>query len=109
MGMSVGILYSTANGSYEIYSERRADELVARLRKADLVVGYNILSFDYEVLMAYTILDLPHYLPTLDLLHHIERAAGHWYQLGGTGAGHARSGGICPRDLTPSVGGGKGG
>lgn len=81
MGMSVGVIYSTANGTYEIFPESRADDLVARLRKADLVVGYNIVSFDYEVLMAYTILDLPHYLPTLDLLEHVEHASGHRLKL----------------------------
>jgi RNase_H superfamily len=81
MGMSVGVTYSTADGTYEIFSESRAGDLVARLRKADLVVGYNILSFDYEVLMGYTILDLPHYLPTLDLLQHVERATGHRLKL----------------------------
>ena len=81
MGMSVGVTYSTADDTYEIFSEKRAGDLVARLRKADLVVGYNIVSFDYEVLMAYTILDLPHYLPTLDLLHHVEKATGHRLKL----------------------------
>ena len=81
MGMSVGVIYSTAADTYEIYSESRAGDLVARLRRADLVVGYNILRFDYEVLMGYTILDLPHYLPTLDLLPHVERAAGHRLKL----------------------------
>jgi hypothetical protein len=81
MGMSVGVIYSTAECVYEIFSERRAGDLVQRLRKADLVVGYNILNFDYEVLMAYTILDLPHYLPTLDLLQHLERATGHRLKL----------------------------
>jgi DEAD/DEAH box helicase domain-containing protein len=81
MGMSVGVTYSTAEGTYEIFSESRAGDLVARLRKADLVVGYNILSFDYKVLMGYTILDLPHYLPTLDLLQHVERATGHRLKL----------------------------
>jgi DEAD/DEAH box helicase domain-containing protein len=80
MGMSVGVTYSTADG-YDIYPESRAGDLVTRLRKADLVVGYNILSFDYEVLMAYTILDLPHYLPTLDLLQHVEKASGHRLKL----------------------------
>ena len=69
MGMSVGVIYSTANGTYEIFPESRADDLVARLRKADLVVGYNIVSFDYEVLMAYTILD------------HVEHASGHRLKL----------------------------
>ena len=95
MGMSVGVIYSTANGTYEIFPESRADDLVARLRKADLVVGYNILSFDYEVLMAYTILDLPHYLPTLDLLQHVEQSRWPSAQTGGTGAGDAWRGQDC--------------
>ncbi|HEY5741344.1 MAG TPA: ribonuclease H-like domain-containing protein [Terrimicrobiaceae bacterium] len=81
MRMSVGVTYSTAEGVYEIYSESRAGDLVTRLRRADLVVGYNILNFDYSVLMAYTILDLPHYLPTLDLLQHVEQASGHRLKL----------------------------
>lgn len=81
MGMSVGVTYSTVDGTYEIYPESRAGDLVNRLRKADLVVGYNILHFDYQVLMAYTILDLPHYLPTLDLLQHVEKASGHRLKL----------------------------
>ena len=59
MGMSVGVTYSTTTGEYSIYSEKTVDGLVDQLRRADLVVGYNILHFDYEVLMGYTVLDLP--------------------------------------------------
>jgi len=81
MGMSVGVIYSTADDAYEIYSEKRACDLVARLQKADLVVGYNIINFDYQVLMAYTILDLEHHLNTLDLLVEIEKVAGHRMKL----------------------------
>ncbi len=81
MGMSVGVTYSTADGAYEIFPEKRAGDLVARLQRADLVVGYNILSFDYEVLMAYTILDLKHHLSTMDLLLEVEKVAGHRMKL----------------------------
>lgn len=81
MGMSVGVTYSTADGKYEIFPEKRAGDLVARLQRADLVVGYNILSFDYAVLMAYTILDLPHHLKTLDLLVEVEKVTGHRLKL----------------------------
>lgn len=77
MKMSLGVTYSTASGKYEIFSEKRAADLIDTLTKADLVVGYNVLRFDYEVLMGYTILDLPHHLPTLDMLEVVERAAGH--------------------------------
>lgn len=77
MGMSLGVTYSTASGEYRIYNEAQVDALVEELRRADLVVGYNILHFDYEVLMGYTILELSEQLRTLDLLVEIERAAGH--------------------------------
>ncbi|MBV9128116.1 MAG: ribonuclease H-like domain-containing protein [Verrucomicrobia bacterium] len=77
MGLSVGVTYSTARGGYRIYSERQVDALVEELRRADLVVGYNVLHFDYEVLMGYTILELSEQLRTLDLLVEIERVAGH--------------------------------
>jgi DEAD/DEAH box helicase domain-containing protein len=77
MGVSVGVTYSTATAAYEIFPENRMSDLIHLLCHADLVVGYNIRRFDYEVLMAYTILDLPHHLPTLDLLDVVEKAAGH--------------------------------
>lgn len=81
MGMSVGVTYSTLDEKYEIFSEKRAGELVSRLQRADLVVGYNIVSFDYEVLHHYTILDLHSSLHTLDLLVEIEKVAGHRLKL----------------------------
>jgi len=77
MGISLGVTYSTASNCYEIFSEKRVPDLVDLLIRADLVVGYNNRRFDYEVLMGYTILDLPHQLPTLDLLEVVEKAAGH--------------------------------
>src|SRR6201994_746940 len=81
MKMSIGVTYSSALGQYRIYSEARVNELIDQLLKADLVVGFNIVNFDYEVLMGYTILDLPHQLRTLDLLVEIEKAAGNKLRL----------------------------
>ena len=81
MGMSVGVTYSTATGEYAIYSEKTVDGLVDQLRRADLVVGYNILHFDYEVLMGYTVLDLPSQLATLDLLLDVDKILGHKLKL----------------------------
>ena len=77
MGMSIGVTYSTRTGQYHIYSEKRVQELVEQLLRADLVVGFNVLNFDYEVLMNYTIVDLPHQCHTLDLLVDIEKKLGH--------------------------------
>lgn len=77
MGMSLGVTYSTKLGEYRIYSESRVNELVDQLIRADLVVGFNVINFDYAVLMAYTAYDLPHLCPTLDMLLEIEKKLGH--------------------------------
>jgi len=77
MRMSLGVTYSTALGEYRIFSEKHVNDLVDQLLKADLVVGFNVINFDYEVLMGYTILDLPHQCRTLDLMVDIEKKLGH--------------------------------
>ena len=76
MRVSVGVTFSTALGEYRIYSERRVNDLIEQLLKADLVVGFNVLNFDYKVLMGYTILDLPHQVRTLDILAEVGRCIG---------------------------------
>ncbi len=81
MGMSIGVTYSTRTGQYKIYGERQVDDLVAQLMKADLVVGFNTLGFDYPVLMGYTILDLEHQLHSLDLMVDLEKIIGHRLKL----------------------------
>ena len=67
MRMSVGVTYNTARGGYTIYGEKQVDDLMKELQRADLVVGFNVLRFDYEVLHGYTPFDLTQ-LPTLDML-----------------------------------------
>src|SRR5512138_689285 len=67
MGMSIGVTYSTGQGGYTIYSEQRINDLIRELQRADLVVGFNNLRFDYEVLHGYTAFDLRQ-IPTLDML-----------------------------------------
>jgi DEAD/DEAH box helicase domain-containing protein len=76
MGMSVGVTYSTANGAYRIYGEKQVDELIRELQRADLVVGFNNLRFDYEVLHGYTTLDLRQ-IPTLDMLVDLQNRLQH--------------------------------
>ena len=81
MGMSLGVTYSSRDNCYEIFSEDRAEQLIKRLQRADLVVGFNHVRFDYDVLMAYTILDLRENLVSFDLLQEVERIAGHRLKL----------------------------
>ncbi len=76
MGMSIGVTFSTGRGEYRIYHEPMVDELIRDLQRADLVVGFNNLRFDYEVLHGYTALDLRQ-LPTLDLMVDLQNRLQH--------------------------------
>ena len=76
MKMSIGVTYSTARGEYKIYGEPQVNDLIAELQRADLVVGFNNLRFDYEVLHGYTTMDLRQ-LPTLDMLVELQNTLNH--------------------------------
>jgi RNase_H superfamily len=76
MGMSVGVVYSAVQNEYRIYGENQVDLLIKDLQRADLVVGFNNLRFDYEVLHGYTALDLRQ-LPTLDMLVELQNQLQH--------------------------------
>lgn len=76
MRLSVGVTYSTARQEYRIYAEKQVDDLLAELQRADLVVGFNNLRFDYEVLHHYTVLDLRQ-IPTLDMLVELQKHLPH--------------------------------
>lgn len=76
MGVSIGVTFSTAKNEYTIYSEQRVNDLITELQRADLVVGFNNLRFDYEVLHGYTAFDLRQ-LPTLDLMVDLQNKLQH--------------------------------
>ena len=75
MGLAAAVTYSTAGGTFRRYTEDQCADLVAELRGADLVVGFNVLNFDYEVLRAYTDDPLDD-LPTVDMLDQVYRRLG---------------------------------
>ena len=75
LGVSVGVAYRYDRDEFLVVEEDTIDQLVALLLQADLVVGYNIRGFDYEVLRAYTDEDLAS-LPTFDLMFDLEEKLG---------------------------------
>ena len=75
MGLAVAVTYSTAEAVFRHFTEEQAADLVAELQRAGLVVGFNVMRFDYTVLQPYT--DVPlHELPTVDMLQDIHRRLG---------------------------------
>jgi len=77
MRMSVGVTFSTASGEYKIYPENQVNALIEELRRADLVVGFNNLRFDYEVLAGHNPLFQPEQLQTLDMLVELQNTLQH--------------------------------
>ena len=80
MGMSIGVTYSTARGDYKIYGEPEVEELIKELQRADLVVGFNHIRFDYRVLEGYSIFDFSQ-VPSLDMLIVLNEQLGHRLKL----------------------------
>ena len=75
LGMSIGVVYSFRDDAFRGYLESEAATLIDLLRSAELVVGYNLLGFDYEVLKGYR--DVPFdAVPTLDIMFHLQERLG---------------------------------
>jgi len=81
MGVSVAVTFSTKANEYRIYPEGELDALIQQLTRADLVVGFNHIQFDYPVLQGYTILDLESQTVNLDMLLSLEERLGHRIKL----------------------------
>jgi DEAD/DEAH box helicase domain-containing protein len=76
LGLGLAMLYDTHEKNYYVYTEETVDLLLARLRQADLIIGFNTRDFDYQVLQAYTETPLPT-LPTCAMLDDIQKALGY--------------------------------
>ncbi|QPJ63060.1 MAG: DEAD/DEAH box helicase [Candidatus Nitronauta litoralis] len=79
MKMSVGVVWDSVENDYGVYEEDKAEDLVRHLQKADLVVGFNVIGFDYSVLQPYANklgVDLTE-LPTHDMLADVHKKLNH--------------------------------
>jgi DEAD/DEAH box helicase domain-containing protein len=75
MRLAAAVLYDLRADNFEAFTEERVEGLIARLQEFDLVVGFNIKSFDYRVLGAYTGFDFKG-VPSFDLLEDIYKRLG---------------------------------
>jgi DEAD/DEAH box helicase domain-containing protein len=73
--VSVAVTFSTATNEFKSYTEKDVPALIADLKAAERIIGFNLLNFDYPVLKAYTTERLND-LKTLDLLDDIYNKLG---------------------------------
>jgi len=81
MKLAAAVTMNADSGRYRIYYEEEAGELITALKKAKLVVGFNVKRFDYEVLRPYGLTN-PGEISTLDMLLEVQKAIGHRLSLG---------------------------
>jgi DEAD/DEAH box helicase domain-containing protein len=70
MGISCAVLYDSQKQAYLSFKENQVEEFIDRLHQFDLVIGFNIKSFDYRVLSGYANIDFSR-INTLDILEDI--------------------------------------
>ncbi len=51
--LACGVTWSTQRNDFAVYWEQDVEALVAELKSAERVIGFNIINFDYEVLKPY--------------------------------------------------------
>lgn len=72
--LACGVTWSSQRNDFAVYWEKDAPALVAELKSADRVIGFNILHFDYEVLKPYAPNENFRSIRSTDMLQDIHRA-----------------------------------
>jgi DEAD/DEAH box helicase domain-containing protein len=76
MGVSCAVLYDSQSGQFHDYSQDQVEEMCRHLSRMDLVVGFNLIRFDYKVLAGLSDFDF-YRLPTLDILMKVHEILGY--------------------------------
>lgn len=75
MKLAVGVVWDSLEQRFFVYREADAKDLTEKLKSADVVVGFNVVGFDYTVLQPYSSFDL-HEITTFDMLLDIKKLLG---------------------------------
>ncbi|MGD1967473.1 MAG: DEAD/DEAH box helicase [Desulfobacterales bacterium] len=75
MGISCGVIYDDRQKAFVAYLENQNADLIEHLNRFDVIVGFNIKRFDYQVLQGYSRFDFTS-LNTLDILEEIHNHLG---------------------------------
>lgn len=76
MRLAVAVIYDSSLNSFSEFTEAGVHELILRLQSADLIVGFNIFDFDYQVLKGYSSFPFSK-LKTFDILQEVANCLGY--------------------------------
>lgn len=74
--VACGVTYSTEKNDFTVYWEQDVPALIAELKSATKVIGFNLQGFDYLVLRPYSPETRFASIPTLDLLLDLQKTLG---------------------------------
>ena len=74
--VSVACIYDSKADDYFSFEEKEMLKMEEYLKKADLIIGFNVRDFDMEVLAPYLLTPVKNF-PILDLLVEFEKVRGH--------------------------------
>lgn len=74
--VACGVTYSTEKNDFAVYWEKDVPALIAELKSATKVVGFNLQGFDYLVLRPYSPETRFASIPTLDMLLELQKTLG---------------------------------
>lgn len=74
--VACAVTFSTAKNDFTVYWEKDVPALLAELRSAAKVIGFNLINFDYRVLQPYANQIRLASIPTLDMLADIQKNLG---------------------------------
>lgn len=74
--VACGVTYSAEKNDFTVYWEKDVPALVAELKSATKVIGFNLLGFDYLVLKPYAPETRFASIPTLDMLLELQKTLG---------------------------------
>lgn len=74
--VACGVTYSTEKNDFTVYWEKDVPALIAELKSATKVVGFNLQGFDYLVLRPYSPETRFASIPTLDMLLELQKTLG---------------------------------
>lgn len=76
MGISCVVIYDSERDVFIEFAEDKIEDLIYAIKEFDLIIGFNILKFDYSVLSGYSRFDF-RMLNTLDMLQEIHHRLGY--------------------------------
>lgn len=76
MGVSCAVLYDSSSDQFHTFLQEEMDRLWDHLARLELVIGFNLIGFDYKVLSGVSPFDF-YQLPTLDLLLKVHETLGY--------------------------------